>query len=74
MDIVLSPHALEKMAQRLISESDIQAVLSQPDSIRESYRQRRVLAAVVRGRQIAIVLTPITEDPPTLITAYLGRE
>lgn len=70
---VLSPHALQEMTRRGISESDVRAVLRAPGRT-ESVRPARVVLSRLeeRGskRYVLRVFVDVDRDPPVVVTAY----
>jgi hypothetical protein len=71
---VLSPHALERMAVRQVTEAAVRAMLRQPETVQEVRPGRVVAQGIFRsaeGSQFLLrAFVDIDCHPPTVATVY----
>lgn len=66
---VLTEHAIGQLQKRQISEADVRAVLTQPESV-HPVRIGRVVAQAMVGQYLFRAFVDIDCTPPEVVTAY----
>lgn len=68
-----SGHALTSMMERFVSLGEVEAVISDPESVEAQGGERNRYQARVGGRLIQVVIE-FASDPPAIITVITPEE
>ena len=74
MRVTFLPHALEKMIERGISETEVRLVLGQPEEEGEANLARRYAQKQIGRRRIRVVYNQGAGDERIVVTAMLRRK
>lgn len=73
MELHYIPHAILRMRRRVVSISEVEAVLTSPDWIEAEGGCRNLYQARIDGRLIEVVVEFVL-DPPAVITVVAPEE
>jgi RNA:NAD 2'-phosphotransferase (TPT1/KptA family) len=72
MQLILSAHALERMAERNITESDIGALIRNCPKPRRDMKDNAIYYGLIYGWTVQVVVTKASQ-PPRVITVKVTK-
>lgn len=72
MDMKITNHALLRMQQRGIEESNVASAITNPDKISNSFGRRKLVQKAIGDKILEVVY--IEEDEIVVITVYWSEE